>query len=453
MSYRPNVNMYREPVQQGLTVDPSDYTEVYHRFRPVLGVVLSVFYADDPDNRYSVGQSDNRTSVAMCRVLVVYSGSSSMQIIDNVVITPDAPAGMDNYSEFLPTPTTALIDGTPYNEQMFDIDPNLLNGDRCIIGWMAGSQDRPFVLRWWPHPANASDPATSGKGNRVNGNTGTTLSQNGRLYRRTNGVEHVVTKKGDVYFSTHYANSTPSPQDGVKDGRVARVRLQDGGSVKAWIKTSESFEMDWNAPVDGLGIQDQPDASLPQTNPRTGGFGTPSKASTWLRATSDAFSLQTPSSIDLRTGSQLNMTSSGSVSMTATDDVSVVAGSAAAFVGETVSVEAASTLECNSSTWTAATTDLTFSAASTMSLASASMSFSASSISFTGVVQLGSPAAVSGVYLSAPINAQLAFVSSSLLGPSFDALPTPAQVAALRAALQQVISAFTTGVSTVVFSS
>lgn len=263
------VDTYGSPVQQSLTLNPADFSALNFT-KPVLGIILNVNPADNSLNRASFQREDRRGYLHTCTVLVVEDGRSSYFTLGNVVITPDARTGLDDYYERLPRGCTGLVTGEAWNNQLNNINPYDLDGDWCIVSFLGGSLDTPFILRWWPHPKNPYDAATSGQ---VNPNAPTTpayLVQDKRMFHRVNGVEFVVTGQGDLYLSTYLANSelsfsqTLSPES----GRFPRQLNEDeGGSFKAWIKPSQSFELDWNAPANGVGILDLNDPELPQTNP------------------------------------------------------------------------------------------------------------------------------------------------------------------------------------------
>jgi hypothetical protein len=66
-------------------------------------------------------------------------------------------------------------------------------------------------------------------------------------------------------------------------------------------------------------------------------------------------------------------------------------------------------------------------------------------------VRLSGLAAFQGVYLSSLVNSQLLRTLSTTLGPDFDAALDPVKITKLKLAFQEVISAFNSGVSPVVF--
>ena len=104
-----------------------------------------------------------------------------------------------------------------------------------------------------------------GSGAGVEGNT---LTQNRRFFHRINGVENVITSKGDVVVSTTFANSTIVPGQAPVEGRFSRSFNPDiGGSIRIYVKPSQSLELDFNEQINGIGVRDSVDAELPQINP------------------------------------------------------------------------------------------------------------------------------------------------------------------------------------------
>jgi hypothetical protein len=279
MSWRPILGPDRAPVQQGLTTDPKDYTH-YKINTMMLGVILEVYPADSKSNRTAHQSEEERGFYHEAKVLLVNTNSGSNLIVDHVVICPSVNTGLDNYYEHLPRPTRNRVDGADMPSDGSQVDPYDLDGDWCVVGFLGGSLEQPFIVTWWPHPRNSFDPATSG-----NGNQGESLVQDERYFTRVNGVEKVITEGGDIYLSTKYANSnitfdtpdvfrpggegTPGVQvPRSKKGRWVRTIDEDkGGSVLVEIKPSQTVELSWDEPIDGAGILRGNEAELPQTNP------------------------------------------------------------------------------------------------------------------------------------------------------------------------------------------
>lgn len=237
----------------------------------VLGVVLDVMCADHPSNISCMSTNGSKGYLHTCTVLVIQDTIGTYTILDNVVITPDHSGGIDDYYERLPRASTALVSNQSWNDQLQDIDPYDLDGDWCIVGFLGGVLDAPFVVRWWPHPRNVFDPQTSGTPVDEEA-TSNYLEQRGRYLHRVNGVETTVTYGGDVYVNTNLSGGTVSLGRELvpENGRIPRtVPEESGGSVSLWIKPSQLLELSWEPPRDGVGYSGIPDTAIPQENPRT----------------------------------------------------------------------------------------------------------------------------------------------------------------------------------------
>lgn len=348
------------PVQQSMTVRPEDYVGL-NLTRMMLGVVLEVYPADDERNRSSFQRMDRRGYMHTCTVLVIQDGRGTYMPLENVVIAPEHPTGLDDYSEKLPRGSTRLVTGENWNSQLNHINPYDLDGDWCIVGFLGGSIDQPFIVRWWPHPHNPFDPATSGKTNPNATDEGETLQQSGRYFRRINGVEYVTTKTGNIYVSTYRANSSLRFGSDLSpvDGRFPRTLQDDtGGSIKVWVKPSQSFELDWNEPVDGMGVLDVAEAEIPQTNPsESGSSSTASQPNTYVLVESDRVDITVPDQFKLLSkkrillesqeettltvGTDLTADVSGDGSVTTDGDLDVTSNQVAITANSTFDVQAA----------------------------------------------------------------------------------------------------------------
>lgn len=303
---------YGTPIQQAMTVQP----EYYSRMRMdtmMLGIVIDVMPADATDNESAQRSDVSRGFMPQCSVLVVSGGTGMSMFLDKVYILPDSLTGTNDYCEHLPRGSKRSLsnNGDPYNSSLLGINPMDLDGEWCIVGFLGGNVDQPFILKWWPHPRNSFDPLTSGNGNPDGTGTPKSLNQLGRMFKRTNGVEHVITRNGDVYLSTYFAGSEIAPELPHRFGRYGRhLRPNEGGSVKVNIKPSQQLEINFNEYEDGLGI-DRYDESLPQQNPKEVGYSTLT-ASNNTRVTADQISLSvyTPKSIDLMSDDTTRLSSS-----------------------------------------------------------------------------------------------------------------------------------------------
>lgn len=321
------VNSYGEPVSQSLTAQRNAGLSFD---RCVLGVVLTVNHSDAETNRTAIQTADRRGYLHTATVLVVEDGRSSNFPLANVIITPNANVGIDNYSEQLPRGSTSLVTGEAWNGDLNNINPFDLDGDWCVVSFLGGSLDSPFILRWWPHPRNRFDPATSGNRNpSSNGGRERYLNQKDRYFQRVNGAEFTVTQEGSIYLSTHLSNSTMSFGDPVTstDGRFPRTTNADvGGSFKAWIKPSQAFELDFNLPANGIGTLDLGDANIPQPNPENRARAT-DKDNTYLLIEKDRFLLEVPDNFTVDSASRVLLSSDENTTINVGGDLTIdVAG-------------------------------------------------------------------------------------------------------------------------------
>lgn len=316
------VNSYGEPVQQSITVNPRDVSAL-NVTKTILGVVLSVNSADNDSNRSAIQRADRRGYLHTCTVLVVEDGRSSVYTLGNVVITPDFRCGVDDYYERLPRGCSGLVTGESWNSELNNINPYDLDGDWCIVGFLGGSLDTPYILRWWPHPRNPYDVSTSGQRNPADPSSSPYLTQDGRVLHRTNGVEFVVTSIGDVYMSTNLASSDLKFGDPLspENGRFPRdTDADNGGSVKAWIKPSQTLELDWNPPVNGIGILDAPDPEIPQTNPANVGRAE-DKQNSYILLDKERALIEVPEKLEVISKQQILLTSEEETILTVGTDL------------------------------------------------------------------------------------------------------------------------------------
>ena len=306
------------PVQQSMIVNPEDYSS-FRVDRSMLGVVLSVNQADSVANRSAYQRADYRGYFHTCTVLVVQDGRDTFVPFENVVIPPTHVSGLDSYYERLPRGCSSLVTGEAFNAQLSQLNVYDLDGDWVVVSFLGGSLDLPYISNYWAHPRNPHDPATSGRRNPVTPSEGSTLAQPNRYFQRINGVEYVVTGKGDIYLSTYRANSSLRFGNDISPvaGRFPRTLDEDtGGSVKLWVKPSQCLELDFNAPVDGIGIEDIQDDSLPQTNP--GGRNTSSggKDNTYVKLTKERGYLTVSDEIKLHSKKRILLTSEEETTLT-----------------------------------------------------------------------------------------------------------------------------------------
>jgi len=215
-----------------------------HVYGCMEGIIVSVKPSDDQDNSSSANANDKRGFRHECVVLIVDADGEPNLLLEHVVIPPRQHSGIDDYEEDLPRGVLTHLDKQTISENWKHLDISRLDGEHCVVSFMSGCIDKPFISNWWPHPANKFDPATTGQACLAQVDANKNLS---RSMRRVNGVLQMVTKDGDLYLSTNEASST------VEITPKYRRQLKDkGGSLQVDIKKTQQLEINWNVPVEGL---------------------------------------------------------------------------------------------------------------------------------------------------------------------------------------------------------
>lgn len=319
--YRTAIAPDRSPLQTSLAGAGSQYQH-YRMHQTMLGVVLEVHRSDNESNRSAINSTDRRGSQHTCSVLLIDANSPTQIVLPNVVITPDCPSGLDNFYELLPRGSSNFTDGQDFDPSLSNIDTSTLDGDWCVVGFLGGNIDKPFILRWWSHPKNTLDHQTSGEGNPDAQGTPKALDQTGRHFSRINGVETVINKDGDVYISTKYAGASLefSREQQPTNGRWPRqVPADFGGSILVNLKNSQTMELVWDDLKEGVGIMGRAEAALPQTNPKQVNETQDEYTSTYILADKDRVKIDVPSNIDVLCGDSVKVTSDNETILNSTN--------------------------------------------------------------------------------------------------------------------------------------
>ena len=346
MPYRNNLLPDGTPIQQSMTRNVAEY-QVEDISVPLLGVVLTVRPADNVANRSAKEHNDYRGYIPECSVYI----PDDNMVLDNVLITPDAPSGLGDFYERLPRGSESLVDGSKLPNSFGNIDPSQLDGDWCIIGFFKGLIDSPYIMRWWPNPNNRLDPATSGLAypNPVTGE-GRALNQAGRYFTRINGVECVISSAGNVALSTRFANSKlefsgnsattalgavaggvgdslPAPNT---EGRWKRAEREDGGAIRLQVKPSQTFEIDFAPAIDGMGWDDLNEEQLPQTNPQPTPQLPPNRSAlehTYARFDTATVEIDVPSDFKVTSNNTVTIIVDSAFNVSSRDNITMDAGS------------------------------------------------------------------------------------------------------------------------------
>lgn len=230
-----------------------EHLRMYHH---VVCVVEQLFFSDDSRNQSAISKADFRGTRCEADVICLNDGKDAYWRIPKVAILPRGSSGVDNYYEELPTPSTQMIDGTVLDSQGKLVDDFKLDGDFCLVGFVGGNINQPYLLSWWPHPGNQVDPATD---DRVDQGY---LTQGRRLVRRFQGTKLAITSEGSLYVDTSEANAEVS----YNEKGIQRTPMDAGGDVRVSVKPGRTLDVNFNPPV----AQPELQPDLLQPNPPQG---------------------------------------------------------------------------------------------------------------------------------------------------------------------------------------
>lgn len=287
--------------QGAMSFQASDYGDKHITY-PVLGMVLNVLKSDDPLNYTSGVAADGRGHQVVARVLVLNDGSDSPWILPNVVVLPPGSTGYDNFSEELPKGISSAIDDAELANTVKGVSRAKLDGDLCVVSFIGGSINQPFMHSWWPHTGNAADNATSVHGRRS--------------VKRFQGTRLAITSKGTVLLDTTEANQP------LRNGE--RKSYVEGGDVRVTLKNNKQLEFNWNQSV--YGDPAEPDFLWADVQPQT-------------RKTDSTKVLITKDLASVSAGEDVQLTAQrNNVSVTAKKDVAITAQDNSVTVNGTQSV-------------------------------------------------------------------------------------------------------------------
>jgi len=239
------VNCYME---DGTVLSSSQHQfrslEADQGMHPLVGIILSVVPADAVDNYTALQSDDFRGIRHECTVLATdHIGQQPDILIKHVTVPPGRHSGVDNYEEDLPRGCSELVDGSTLSSDFSKVNYAKLDGEWCLIGFIGGRIELPFIMGWWPHPSNPFDLATSGHGYKEKALVQTDIKKNrSRFIRRVNGTIFAINKTGDVYLDTTEANSQVS----IKDGKLTRKLVDKGGHVQVDVGKTCQLEINFN---------------------------------------------------------------------------------------------------------------------------------------------------------------------------------------------------------------
>lgn len=222
--------------------------------KPLVGIVYSVKPCDDASNALAQTHPLLRGARHEALVYAAVAYGQPDVPLPHVVIPPRRHSGIDNTEEDVPRGVSSnLIDGEPFNPDLSELDYTKLDGEWCVVDFINGHLDYPYIQSWWPHPSNNFDLMTSGQGDEGNALTQVDLTNNVSPRRyRFNGVEQIISKNGDVYLDTTQAKRRVQ----VVSGLPQISQVEGGGSVQLDVKAAAQLEFNFNV--------------MPETGPRIG---------------------------------------------------------------------------------------------------------------------------------------------------------------------------------------
>lgn len=282
-----NTNQDGTVFQSGVGFNEGFYANnrLFHHF---LGVILQVYQSDHPLNRGGVQNASQRSPHWEAEVFILNDTLDSSFRIPNVVIPPQGASGVDNYHEELPRGCSIMQDGSQYRSNLGGIDPEKLDGDMCVVGFIGGSIDQPYMICWWPHHGNLLDSATAGfpvtDGTSGELKDSKVLNQGRRLFKRYQGAKLTITDKGSLFIDTNESGSSMESSN----NQFTRKTNDEGGDIQVDVKKNRKFEINFN-PIVPL---PKSEPSLSQKNPPdSGNDGTRSDDQTAVNLTQDQISL------------------------------------------------------------------------------------------------------------------------------------------------------------------
>lgn len=298
---------------------------------PMLGIILAVYGPDHPLNISSRNVPMQNASTATskspigigsrseARVLILNDGQNHVIDLPNVVITPNSNSGIDDFSEDLPNGCSFMIDGSRFDQSLIGLDKEKLDGDYCVVDFIGGRINQPFISRWWPHPGNRIDPATSDvQDNKI-------LKQGRRSFKRYQGVKLTITSEGNLFIDTTEAGFDVIGSDkGLK-----RIKQVNGGDVSVSIKKERKLDINFNPPVQIT--SDQPGVEPPVTQDGLPVSNPPGTADGVRDDTLSRFTMD-QNLVELIAGEVLKL-------LSRTDNIQVIAQKVAQIVGTDGGVE------------------------------------------------------------------------------------------------------------------
>ncbi len=213
----------------------------------MVGIILSVQPSDAKGNWTAENHPQLRGCRHECTVLLASDLGMPDKLMHHVVIPPQRHSGLDNFEEDLPRGCKYYVDGSAYKADFSDVDLTKLDGEWCVVNFLGGNKEYPYIANWWPHPHNNIDPATSGEtpieGTKANLVQADLQKKNRtRELHRVNGVLTLVNREGSVYLDTTEAGRTVK----IEGTKRTTSQVDKGGHIQVDVKKKAQLEINWN---------------------------------------------------------------------------------------------------------------------------------------------------------------------------------------------------------------
>lgn len=224
---------YDDPVQYAMMGWQEDSTGTTEVAGLAIGIVLSVQYANSPDNQAFLqaleseeNAGEKKGSYIECTCLVTTMGRTCSFVLPNCVIMQGKSSLLGRRKGDRADFTEDIPNGcTPDELDSFfanSVGTDDLTGDRVIIGFVGGNLQSPVVLGWLPNPKNRKDAGTIDDGKRY--------------LQRRNGTQLEISKAGNFAIAHEAGNYLQMRGERVtlKARRGQLVHMNEDGSV--WIQ-------------------------------------------------------------------------------------------------------------------------------------------------------------------------------------------------------------------------
>ena len=226
------------PVQAGAAVSrfPTDFLLGGH-----LGIVLEVYDERGVGIQTGLPAPMNRAVDGYtAQVLLVDDGRRApYQVLEGVVVCAGAPLGAGSSVRIRPTPTSGRGLTQQQRDELqqagrlpVDLPLEALDGDWCVLSYLGGNEQKPYISAFWPGPARTT--TTSPAGPTSDAPLGAVLEA------RHAGLSVRVDARGSLVLSTEESGALPTVGQAVEadsgDLAAGPVVPTTGGDLELHLK-------------------------------------------------------------------------------------------------------------------------------------------------------------------------------------------------------------------------